>query len=107
MMEEPTDALKLGTTRDGAVRFDVTARPRARESRVARVHAGALVVELAAPPVDGAANAELVATIARALGLTRRDVVVARGERSRGKVVEVRGLSADELRARIASLLSL
>jgi uncharacterized protein YggU (UPF0235/DUF167 family) len=104
-LDEPSDALKIGVTRQGALRFAVTARPRARSSRVAAVRAGALVVELAASPVLGAANAELVATLARSLGLPRRDVVLVHGETSRVKLVEVHGLHEHDLRARLAAAL--
>jgi len=94
--------LKVVTTREGAVRFEVLAKPRARNSRIAGTREGALVVHLAAPPVDGAANAELIETVARALGIAKRDVVLARGETSRTKLVEVRTLSAEEVRSRLA-----
>ncbi len=95
------EALKLSSTRDGGVRIEIAARPRARESRVVGVREGALVVQLAAPPVDGAANAELVETLARALGLARRAVVLVRGDTSRTKLVEVTGLSVADVRARL------
>jgi uncharacterized protein (TIGR00251 family) len=98
---EATPAPKLQTTREGAVRFEVQARPRAKKSRVSAVREGAVVVQLAAPPVDGAANAELVETIAKALGVARREVTLVRGETSRTKVVEVRGLAAADVLARL------
>ncbi|HEY8042266.1 MAG TPA: DUF167 domain-containing protein [Polyangiaceae bacterium] len=99
------EAVRLVTTRDGGVRFEVQAKPRARTSRVAAVRQGALVVQLAAPPVDGAANAELVRTLAEALAVPRRDVLLVRGEASRAKLVEIRGLVADEVRARLGGAL--
>ncbi len=102
MAEEP----KLVTTREGAVRLEVQARPRARSSRLAGVREGALVVQLAAPPVDGAANAELVATLAGVLSLPRRDVTLVRGEASRTKLVEVRGLPEAEVLARLMRALA-
>lgn len=95
------DAVRLGTTKEGAVRLEVRARPRARKSAIAGVREGALVVQLAAPPVEGAANEELVETIAEALGVAKRDVTLVRGETSRDKLVEVHGLTADEVRARL------
>jgi uncharacterized protein (TIGR00251 family) len=98
--------LKLVATREGAVRFEVQARPRARSSRVAGVREGALVVQLASPPVDGEANAELVETLARVLGVPKRDVALVRGATSRSKVVEVRGLGAHEVEARVALALA-
>jgi uncharacterized protein (TIGR00251 family) len=98
---EATPPPKLQTTREGAVRFEVQARPRAKKSRVSAVREGAVVVQLAAPPVDGAANAELVETIAKALGIARREVTLVRGDTSRTKVVEVRGLTARDVAARL------
>ena len=95
------EALRLEVTREGGVRFEVRAKPRARTSGVTAVRESALVVQLAAPPVDGAANAELVETLAAALSVPRRDVVLVRGESARTKLVEVRGLAADEVRARL------
>jgi uncharacterized protein YggU (UPF0235/DUF167 family) len=102
-MSHATDAVRLVTTRDGAVRFEVQARPHARETGVAGARNGALVVRLAARPVHGAANAELVVTLAAALGIAKRNVELVHGEGSRAKVVEVRGLGVDEVRARLAA----
>jgi uncharacterized protein (TIGR00251 family) len=93
--------VRLVVTREGAVRVEVLAKPRARSSRIAGVRQGALVIQLAAPPVDGAANAELIEMLASTLGVPRRDVVLARGETARSKLVEVRGLAVDDLRARL------
>jgi uncharacterized protein (TIGR00251 family) len=102
---EATLALQLSTTREGAVRFEVQAKPRAKVSRVVGERQGALVVQLAAPPVDGAANAELVATLASVLGVPKRDVTLVRGEASRAKVLEVRGLTAELVRERLARVM--
>jgi uncharacterized protein (TIGR00251 family) len=85
-----------------AVRFSVHARPRAKKSRIGGERGEALEVAIAAPPVEGAANDELVRALAEALSLPRRDVRIVRGEGSRSKVVEVRGLGVDEVRARLA-----
>ncbi len=100
-MTEATPPPKVQTTREGAVRFEVQARPRAKKSRVSAVREGAVVVQLAAPPVDGAANAELIETIAAALGVSRRQVSLVRGDASRTKLVEVRGLTAADVLARL------
>jgi uncharacterized protein (TIGR00251 family) len=60
-----------------------------------------LKVRVRAMPVDGAANAALVAVLAKALGVPRRDVNLARGNQSRLKMVEVEGLSDSEVRERL------
>lgn len=83
-------------------RIQVRAKPRSHESRVASVADGVVVVSVSAPPVDGAANAELVATLARALGLAKSRVVIVRGHAARTKLVEVQGLSARDVYARLA-----
>ena len=95
------EAVKLALTREGAVRFEVLARPRAHASRVATVRGGALVVQVTAAPADGAANEELVATLAQALSVPKRQVEIARGASSRTKLVDVTGLPIDEVARRL------
>jgi uncharacterized protein (TIGR00251 family) len=85
--------------RSGAVRFSVRVQPRAARSGVAGLHGGALRVRLSAPPVDGAANEELVELLAERLGVPRRDVSIVGGAASRSKLVEVRGVSAELVRS--------
>jgi len=96
------EAVKLALTREGAVRLQVLARPRARASGIAAVREGALVVQVAAAPTDGAANEELVATLARALSVAKRQVVIAHGASSRTKLVDVLGLPIDEVARRLS-----
>jgi len=60
-----------------------------------------LEVRLAAPPVDGAANAELLATLARALGIAGRDLELASGATGRMKRVRIAGLTPAEVLARL------
>lgn len=73
--------------------------PRAAKSAVIGVHDGRLKVSLAAPPVDGEANAELIAFFSSALGVSRRAVALLRGERSRQKALAITGVSAEQVRA--------
>jgi uncharacterized protein (TIGR00251 family) len=63
----------------------------------------ALVVRLAAVPVDGAANQALIEFLARLLGVPRRSVTIVSGDRSRNKRVRVEGLSREQLIARISA----
>ena len=96
------EAVRLSVTRDAAVRFEVIARPRARTSRIAGIRRGALVVDLASPPVDGAANTELLETVAGVLSVPRATLTLARGGASRVKLLEVRGLTVDRVRELLA-----
>jgi uncharacterized protein (TIGR00251 family) len=63
--------------------------PNAGRTAVAGLHDGALRVRLAAPPIEGRANAELMQWLARALGLPRRAVTLVAGELSRRKRLHV------------------
>ena len=90
----------LTATSEGVL-MAVRVVPRAARSGLAGMRDGALLVRLNAAPVDGAANAELVEVLADALGVPRRAVSITVGERSRRKTVLIRGLSADEVAARI------
>lgn len=76
--------------------------PRAGRSGIAGIRDGALLVRLTAPPVEGAANTELIEVLASALGVPKRAVTLASGERSRQKRVRVGGISESEARSRLA-----
>ena len=86
------------TETEGRVKFAVRVQPRASRSEIVGLHGEALKVRLAAPPVDGAANAALVELLADALGVSRSAVRIISGETSRGKVVEVDGASVENIR---------
>jgi uncharacterized protein (TIGR00251 family) len=83
------------------VKLEVHAKPRAKKSRIVGWRGPALDVALAAPPVDGAANAELVRLLAEALGIAKRQITVVRGESSRNKLVSVEGLDEADVRTRL------
>jgi len=84
--------------RGGAVRVAVRAQPRASRNEIVGEHGGALKVRLAAPPVEGAANEELVRFLARTLSVPASAVRIVAGERGRNKIVEVDGLDAESVR---------
>jgi hypothetical protein len=69
----------------------VHVQPGAKRSAVAGLHGERLKIRIAAPALDGRANDALVAFVAQTLGVARRSVRVASGERSRDKVVAIAG----------------
>ncbi len=87
-------------TADGVV-IDVRVTPRASHSRLDGAHAGVLRVRLHAPPVDGAANDELIALMAEAFGVPKRAVTIVSGHGSRSKRVRLSGLGAESAQRRI------
>jgi uncharacterized protein (TIGR00251 family) len=78
----------------GAVVLALLVQPRASRTRVIGEHDGRLKLQLAAPPVDGEANAALVEFLAGALHVRKGEVAVLRGETGRRKSVRVAGVTA-------------
>ena len=75
--------------------------PRASPAGPVGVRDGAMLVRLASPPVDGAANDELIALLARLLGVPRRAVTIVSGARSRTKRVKVAGVTFRDVASRL------
>jgi uncharacterized protein len=75
--------------------------PRAGRTKLAGVRDNALLVRLAAAPVEGAANAALLAFLSDQLQIPRARLEIVTGEKSRSKRVKVRGLSAATVAARL------
>lgn len=87
----------------GGVHLRVHVKPRASKSHVVGLRAGVLDVRVAAPPVEGEANAELCRTLGRYFGLAPSRVEVVSGATGRSKVIRLSGLGIEEVRARIAA----
>jgi len=66
-------------------------QPGARKTEVAGLHDGALKLRLAAPPVEGKANAALIAWLADWFGVPKNRVQIRNGTLSRHKLIEVHG----------------
>ncbi len=78
----------------GAV-LELLVQPRASRTRVVGEHDGRLKIQLAAPPVDGEANAALQAFLAGVLGVKKADVTLLAGETGRRKRVRIAGRTAE------------
>lgn len=80
-----------------SARINVYVQPRASKTAVVGMHDGCVKIRLAAPPVDGAANAALVEFVAERLGIAKSRVRITAGLTSRRKTVEVDGVSVEQL----------
>lgn len=89
--------------RSGAVVLTIHVQPGASRSEVVGDHGDALKIRLAAPPVDGKANAALTAFVARVLDVPRSQVELISGTGSRQKRVRVTGASLDKVEAAFRS----
>lgn len=94
----------LQETRDGVV-LSLHVQPGAKKTEIVGLHGESLKIRLAAPPVDGKANACLVEFLARRLGVPRAAVELVSGETSRAKRVKVGAgdtVAVDVIRRRLA-----
>jgi len=73
--------------------FTVRVVPRASRSEITGVYDGALRIRIAAPPVAGAANSELVRLLAKRLKVPQNGVQIISGAGSKNKVVRVQGVT--------------
>ena len=87
----------------GATRITVRIVPRASRDVVVGMRAGALLVRVTAPPVDGAANEALVRLLSRRLGVAKGAIRIVTGRTSKVKVVEVAGIEEAELQRRLSA----
>ncbi|MDQ3320846.1 MAG: DUF167 domain-containing protein [Acidobacteriota bacterium] len=82
--------------KDGALIFNVRVVPRTSKSEIVGEHDGALKVRIASPPVDGAANAELVKVLAKRFNVAKSAIEILAGQTSKTKQIKISGLkSAD------------
>ena len=81
------------------VSISVLVQPRASRTKIVGEHDGRLKIALAAPPVDGEANAALIEFLSDALNVRRADVQLVDGETSRRKRVLVRGVTLNAVSA--------
>jgi uncharacterized protein (TIGR00251 family) len=75
------------------VKLRLHIQPGAKKTAVAGLHGDALKIRLHAPPVDGQANAALIAFLAQRLGVAKTAVTILSGASSRAKRVQVVGVS--------------
>lgn len=83
----------------------VYVQPRASRSRICGLHDGELKIQLAAPPVDGAANDECRNFFARLCKVPRSAVSIASGETSRHKRLQIVNGSPEPVLEVLAELL--
>jgi uncharacterized protein len=85
--------------KEGFVLLNVRVVPRASKSEMIGEHDGKLKVRIASPPVDGAANSEVIRLLAKTLGLPRSNVAIVSGHAATTKQLRIDGVTAAELRA--------
>jgi uncharacterized protein len=75
--------------------------PNAKIDKVVGEQAGAIKIKLRAPALEGRANSALISFLADELNISKRAIVLERGQRSRHKVIRIIGLSEEDVRRRL------
>ena len=81
------------TNKDGEIVFSVCVAPRASKTEMVGEHYGSLKIRIASPPVDGAANAEVIKFLAKKFGVKKADIAIISGESSKNKRIKIANLS--------------
>jgi uncharacterized protein (TIGR00251 family) len=63
---------------------------------------GTLKAHLTAPPVEGAANAALIALLAEQLAIPKRAITIVRGANGRQKVVDIADIDVEDIVKRLS-----
>ena len=80
-----------------SVRIAVYIQPRAKRTEIAGRFGTDLKIRVAAPPIEQAANEELLAFVAQKLGVRQRDIRLIAGATSRHKVLEIEGIRPEQI----------
>lgn len=87
----------------GGATFAVKLHPRARKNAITGELGGALKLALTAPPVEGKANEAGIEFLANLFRVPRSSITITSGQTSRRKVIRVAGITAEQVRKRLAT----
>ena len=90
------------TEDDNAITIQIRVIPRSSRDEIVGEQEGALKVKLTAPPVEGAANTELIKLLSKKLGVPKSSISIVSGEASRSKRLRIVGVTAEQFRNAIA-----
>jgi uncharacterized protein len=94
-----SDLMIKFTEKDNAVIFTVCVVPRASKSEVVGEHYRALKIRIASPPIDGAANKELIKLLAKTFGVSKSNIEITGGQTSKTKQIKITNIDAENFRA--------
>ena len=95
------DKVLLRETKNG-VSFDIHVNPHASRAEITGVAESMLKVKVTAPPLEGAANAAVIALFSKKLGLRKSQMDIAAGAKGRKKTILVRDISQADLEKKLA-----
>lgn len=85
------------TERDGNLIFNVRVVPKSSKSEIVGELGGALKIKIKSPPIDGAANAELIRVLVKFFDVPKSAVEILKGQTSKTKQIKIEGITAANL----------
>ncbi len=90
---------------DRKITIEVHLKPNAKSNEIKCFKDGILYVKVAAPPYKGAANKALIKLLAKTLSIPKSSFDIAHGYTNRSKVIDIQGLTAEELKDKLSQAL--
>jgi hypothetical protein len=84
--------------------IEVQVQPNASQNKLTRIENGILYLKIAAPPLRGKANQELIRFLSDILGVGRTSLSIVKGKTSRRKVIAIEGLTQEQVRRRLEKM---
>lgn len=84
-----------------SIRLHILIQPKASKNEIVGPHNGMIKIKITAPPVDGRANEGLIEFLSDVLDIPKRDIILAKGETSRNKTVDIYGLDEKTVREKL------
>jgi len=84
---------------DVSVTFSVRVIPRSPKTEIVGEYDGALKIKLKSPPVDGAANNELIRFLSKLLEVPKANIEIVAGEATRSKRIRASGITSAQTNA--------
>jgi uncharacterized protein (TIGR00251 family) len=88
--------LKPSNKEQKSLIISIKVEPRSSKSGISGYYGNALKVKLNSPPVEGKANKELIEVLAREFKISKKDIEIIRGEKSKNKIVRLNGIKSIE-----------
>lgn len=88
----------------GGARLALKVHPRAKRNEIGATEGDVLKIKVTAPPVDSAANEAVIKLLAKRMGASKGALRIVRGGTSRAKLVEVAGMTAQEVLAALTDI---
>jgi len=82
----------------------VQVQPNASQNKIARFEEGVLHLRIAAPPIRGKANQELIKFLSDILGVGKSKLTIAKGMTTKRKVIVIRGLTQNQITGQLIKL---